>query len=157
METFSALLALCVGNSPVTDEFPTQRPVTRSFDVFFDLRVNKRLSKQSWGWWLETPSRSLWRHSNAIWTMSHMSLLLSFAVTLQDERRPETCQDNKPGLNFIAISMCKCFPFSYSQGNSVFRGIEVHIRFYFAPQMYTWLCIRMIMVLMRYHYFYWSP
>ena len=41
METFSALLALCAGNSPVTGEFPTQRPVTRSFDVFFDLRVNK--------------------------------------------------------------------------------------------------------------------
>ena len=49
METFSALLALCVGNSPVTGEFPSQRPVTRSFDVFFDLRLNKRLSKQPWG------------------------------------------------------------------------------------------------------------
>ena len=34
-----------------------QRPVTRSFDVFFDLRLNKRLRKQSWGWWFETPSR----------------------------------------------------------------------------------------------------
>ena len=65
METFSALLALCAGNSPVTGEFPAQRPVTRSFDVFFDLRFNKRLSKQSWGWWFETPSRSLWRHCNA--------------------------------------------------------------------------------------------
>ena len=54
---------LC-GNSPVTHEFPTQRPVTRSFDVFFDLRLNKWLSKQSWGWWFETPSRPLWRHSN---------------------------------------------------------------------------------------------
>ena len=43
---------------------PAQRPVTRSFDVFFDLRLNKRLSKQSWGWWFETPSRSLWRHCN---------------------------------------------------------------------------------------------
>ena len=51
----SALLALCAGNSPVTCEFPAQRPVTRSFDVFFDLRLNKRLSKQSWGWWFETP------------------------------------------------------------------------------------------------------
>ena len=39
METFSALLALCAGNSPVTGEFPAQRPVTRSFDVFFDLRL----------------------------------------------------------------------------------------------------------------------
>ena len=64
METFSALLALCEGNSPVPGEFPAQRPVTRSFDVFFDPRPNKRWSKQSWGWWLETPSRSLWRHCN---------------------------------------------------------------------------------------------
>ena len=47
-------------------EFPTQRPVTRSFDVFFDLRPNKRLSKQSWGWWFETLSRSLWRHCNGV-------------------------------------------------------------------------------------------
>ena len=62
METFSALLAIFAGNSPVPDEFPTQRPVTRSFDVFFDLRPNKRLSKQWRGWWFETQSRSLWRH-----------------------------------------------------------------------------------------------
>ena len=46
METFSALLAICAGNSPVPGEFPTQRPVTRSFDVFFDLRPNERLGKQ---------------------------------------------------------------------------------------------------------------
>ena len=56
METFSALLAICAGNSPVPGEFPTQRPVTRSFDVYFDLRPNKRLSKQSRGWWFETLS-----------------------------------------------------------------------------------------------------
>ena len=65
METFSALLAICAGNSPVPGEFPTQRPVTRSFDVYFDLRPDKRLNKQSWGWWLETLSHSLWRHGNA--------------------------------------------------------------------------------------------
>ena len=64
METFSALLALCAGNSPVTDEFPAQRPMTRSFGVFFDLCINNLLSKQSWGWWFETPSVSLWRHCN---------------------------------------------------------------------------------------------
>ena len=56
---FSASLVLCAGNSPVTGEFPSQRPVTQSFDVFFDLRL-----KQSWGWWFETPLRSLWRHCN---------------------------------------------------------------------------------------------
>ena len=50
-------------------EFPTQRPVTRSFDVFFDLRLNKRLSKQPLGWWLETPSWSLWRHCNVIYVI----------------------------------------------------------------------------------------
>ena len=64
METFSALLAICAGNSPVTGEFPTQRPVTRSFDVYFDMRPNERLSKQSWGWWFETLSSPLWRHRN---------------------------------------------------------------------------------------------
>ena len=64
MEPFSALLALCAGNSPVTGEFPAQRPVTQSFDDFFDMRLNKRLSKQAWGWWLETPSRPLWCHCN---------------------------------------------------------------------------------------------
>ena len=47
METFSALLAICTGNSPATGEFPSQRPVTQSFYVFIDLRLNKRLSKQS--------------------------------------------------------------------------------------------------------------
>ena len=46
METFSALLAICAGNSPVSGEFPAQRPVTQSFDVSFDLRLNKPFSKQ---------------------------------------------------------------------------------------------------------------
>ena len=64
MEIFSALLAICAGNSPVPGEFPTQRPATRSFDVFFDLRLNKRLSKQWCGWWFETPSGPFWHHRN---------------------------------------------------------------------------------------------
>ena len=64
METFSALLTLCAWNSPVTGEFPSRRPVTRNFDVLFDLRLNKRLSKQLKSRWFETPSSSLWRHCN---------------------------------------------------------------------------------------------
>ena len=52
------------GEFTVNGEFPTQRPVTRSFDVFFDLCPNKWLSKQLWGWWFETPSGPLCRHSN---------------------------------------------------------------------------------------------
>ena len=50
MERFSALLALCAG--------------TRSFDIFFDLSLNNRLSTQWRGWWFETPSSPLWRHCN---------------------------------------------------------------------------------------------
>ena len=56
METFSALRTICAGNSPVPGDFPTQRPVTRSFDVYFDLRPSKRFSKQSWGWCFMTSS-----------------------------------------------------------------------------------------------------
>ena len=55
METFATLLAICAGNSQVAVEFPTQRQVTQIVDVFFDLRLNERLSKQWWGWWFETP------------------------------------------------------------------------------------------------------
>ena len=66
MKTFPALLAICARNSPVSGDFPAQRPVTRNFDVFFDLRLNKRLSKQSWGWWFDTLSRPLWRHRNEL-------------------------------------------------------------------------------------------
>ena len=87
-ETFSALLALCAGNPPVTGEFPAQRPVTRSFDVFFDLRPNERLSKQSWGWWFEAQLRPLWRRSNDYgallsWISSGMKCLTNCGHFLQ--------------------------------------------------------------------------
>ena len=69
---FCVIGSLC-GEFTGPDEFPTQRPVTRSFDVFFDLRLNKRLSKHPWGWWFETPSWSLWRHRNATLLYWHWS------------------------------------------------------------------------------------
>ena len=62
-------------------EFPTQRPVARSFDVFFDLRLNKRLSKQPWGWWFETPSWSLWRHYDVNYDVSFIT-----ARTIRNEQ-----------------------------------------------------------------------
>ena len=65
-ETFSALLALYAGNLPVPGELPSQSPVAQSFDVFFDRCMNKRLSKQWWGWWFETPSHPLWCHCNGV-------------------------------------------------------------------------------------------
>ena len=102
METFSALLPICTGNSPVPGEFPTQKPVTRSFDVFFDLRSNKRLSKQWRGWWFETESYPLWRHRNVHGrircstshhsmypqnSMTPLSLLISFPIALEFSRK----------------------------------------------------------------------
>ena len=57
---------------------PRQRPVTRNFDIFFDLRLNKRLSKQTWGWWFETPSQPLWRHSNVFISSSVTSMVMTF-------------------------------------------------------------------------------
>ena len=76
METFSPLLAFWAGKSPVTGEFPAQTPVTRSFDVFFDLRLKQQLSKQRRRRWFETPSRSLWRHCN------EMSVIISVQLQL---------------------------------------------------------------------------
>ena len=61
MEASSALLALFVGNSSVTSEFPSQRPVTRRFQIFFELRPHKWLGKQSRRRRFKTPSRSLWK------------------------------------------------------------------------------------------------
>ena len=81
MKTFSALLAICAGNSPVTGDFLAQRPVTQSFEVFFDLRLNGQLSKQSWGWWFETQSRPLSRHSN------ETPLLLSYTNFIKNKYR----------------------------------------------------------------------
>ena len=81
METFSALLPICAGNSPVPGEFPTQRPVTRSFDVSFDLHLNKRLSKQSQGSWFETLSCPLRRHCNVKWQYYLKTVLHSHVGT----------------------------------------------------------------------------
>ena len=79
MSTFTALLAIFAGNSPVPGEFLAQRPVTRNFDVFFDLRLNKPLSKQWWGWWFETLSRPFWRHCNE--QQQHKSLMPLHSTT----------------------------------------------------------------------------
>ena len=96
METYSELLTICAGNSSVPGEFPVQRPVTRSFDVFFDLRLNKRLSKQSWGWWFETLSQALWRQCNA-----PVNVRISFLrQTNMNSRHGKTYKRNASGWNY---------------------------------------------------------
>ena len=89
METFPALLALCEGNSPVTGEFPSQRPMTQSFGVFVFFICACKPSKRRW---FETPPRSLWRHCNV--HIGHISssfwqllILLSDIRKISGERR----------------------------------------------------------------------
>ena len=83
METLYALLALCAGNSPVTCEFPSQSSVTRSFDVFFDLGLNKWLRKQSRRRWFEMSLCSLWRHCNANYISRSISIPYKIVFVLK--------------------------------------------------------------------------
>ena len=116
METFSALLALCAGNSPVTGEFPSQRSVTRMFDVFFDFRLNKRSSKQSRHRWFETPTHSLWRHCNDT-TVHPYNMGCHICITLNAPEIRNTCNYNRHHdffwddllLLFHSIATCPSF------------------------------------------------
>ena len=81
METFFVLLALCEGNPLVNGGFPSLRPVMWSFDVFFDLCLNKWLSKQLRWRWFETPPCSLWRHSNDFYWGSLQNLLRALKIS----------------------------------------------------------------------------
>ena len=101
MEIFSALLAICVGNSQVTGEFPTQRPVTRVFDVFLDLSLNKLMNKQ-WGlWWFET-SCPLWRY-----VMSWHGFPCAYACTI--------CTIYTHTYGSVYLLKCVCLIVSHNQ------------------------------------------
>ena len=91
-------------------EFPTQRPVTRNFDVFFDQRPNKRLSKQLWGWWFETLSWSLWRQRNDIMTTLRSLISLTTQLFVQHLVRVYNKENTKaphkcPCLRRIHLSL----------------------------------------------------
>ena len=105
----STLLALCAGNSLVVGDFPSKRPVARSFDVFFDLCLNKRLSKQSWAWWFATPSHSTWRHCNGIrfrWKSQYVLIQIVYHKILQETSWKMLQCDNQL-LNYNKISFIK--------------------------------------------------
>ena len=121
MEKSSALLAICAGNSPVTGEFSTQRPVTRSFDVFFHLRLNKQLSKQSWGFWFETLSRPLWRHCNVPKTVHLVPIL---GLDFSDVLARITC-------GWKNIVCCKIY------SNQQLSLHCIYFRFFIVPFCYT--------------------
>ena len=107
------------GNPPVTGEFPSQRPVTRSFDVFLNLRLNKRLSKQSRRRWFETPSRSLRRHCNMTWSSVFLHI---FGLT--------KCFKGSP-LRAVINTIIN-FTHSYTEFN--FRNFIVHIGSFFSSR-----------------------
>ena len=100
---FFALLDLCAGNSPVTGEFPAQRPVTRSFDACFDLHLNKRLSKQSWGWWSKTLSRPLWRHCNERFIICSTHVADIWTNITSIKRRSKCCSQNLDRYVYVLI------------------------------------------------------
>ena len=112
METFSTLLAICAS------EFPAQRPVTRSSDVFFDLRQIKQLSKHSRGWWFETLSHPLWRHCNDLTSMClvhlgfhqrhKISLWVHWTVNFQQFATVFSINKNTPWRYISTLTMtCK--------------------------------------------------
>ena len=128
-------------------EFPTQRPVTRSFDVFFDLRLNKRLSKQPWGWWFEKLSWSLWRQCNEcvgkpvfqIVTCSLFSVkplpepILSYTIRIKFQRNlnKDTRILYKKWMwnedNFVsALKFCICGSQSIQNDNQIFCQYNEH-------------------------------
>ena len=136
---FSALLAFCAENSLVTGEFPAQRPVTRSCGVFSDLRLNKRLSKQSWDWWSETPSLSWRRHCNVIWYLFyHGKSLDQIHGTLTTTSNHVASQIGKKtvesmlylytgnynGLRIRIVT--QSLPVSYVCRDNFFRGYWIH-------------------------------
>ena len=126
MEAFSALLALCAGNSPVPGEFPAQRPVTRSFDAFFYLRLNKRLSKQSWGWWFETLLRPLWRHRNGLIILVELPTSQS-VITL--------------GIVWLNIWIYCCRVFAQAQGTNGSFTAGMRMRTALTAALYRKVCL----------------
>ena len=153
MVAFSALLAICAENSPVNGEFPAQRPVTRSFDVFFDLRLNKRLSKQSWGWWFETQSRPLWRHRNASCgsdlKKSVESKFQSLFLSLRDKTslKLNVVVDGSNRWQKIEIQW-PCISNMYLQYIRRLNALKSNDILFQTPHFW-WFCILLFLVLLR--------
>ena len=98
-------------NWPFVRAVNSQRSVTRSFDIFFDLRLNKRLSEQSWGWWFETLSCPLWRHRNDCTSlinqlMYHLGILSSVPYSAN---RPAQCYPFPQTLFFVEFTFYSVF------------------------------------------------
>ena len=105
-------------------EFPSQRPVTRSFHVFFDLRLNKRWSKQSWGWWFDTPSRPLWRHCDGFFNLDYQrdevlaSIMVAKALVLEHQAISIQNTDSLPIIPDVSHELVGIIPSMPRKKNS---------------------------------------
>ena len=125
-------------------EFPTQRPVTRSFDVFFDLCLNKRLSKQSSGWWFETLSRPLWRHRNEkITNRVHIFVKVLFVLSVHTFSWTPITEpyDLKPQFNrFIYIKFISTYCHKGCEASSI-SGIRISLQIFWKLYIYIYTCV----------------
>ena len=85
------------------------RPVTRSFDVFFDPRLNKQLSKQSHGWGFETPLHPLWHQCNGLnvlprYTEAWATCLVKYSISRKIYSKYLFCI-----VFFLSITFCDLF------------------------------------------------
>ena len=123
METFSALLAISAGNSPVTGEYPPQRPVTRSFDVFFDPRLNKRLIN----WWFKRPSRPLWRACYALRWFPYVGACSPGAMKYIDPRRCCSSSHSYTDLlHFQTSAILSLFNWFISMSTFIFNNFTAY-------------------------------
>ena len=124
--------SVCAGNSPVTGEFTSQRTETRSFDVFFLLGLNKRLSKQSRRWWSEMP---LWRHCDLQclrYLVSNWETLGSDHCIAHDGRYIEMRFSDKNIIMFWctqATSYCPNQRWQITAPLNEYQGIVIHLPF----------------------------
>ena len=122
---FSALLAICVGNSTFTGEF------TKASDAlwcFLGLLLEKWLSKHAWGYWFETPSRPLWRHCNVQTLFSGTSLALSQArniIWMNNEALHQSIYEYKQQDREVIHCKCKCV---YEYSLYVWWALQVRIK-----------------------------
>ena len=127
-------MAFFAGNSPVTGAFPAQWPVTRSFDIFFDLRLNKRLSKQSWGWWFE-PIRA---HYDVIVIIiittkqkynKPVFIFISILVIASDNFIHWQCPNHEPISVLVLLPMfAKSTPYIWINSNWVINNKGYHVK-----------------------------
>ena len=91
----SALLAICAGNFTGHRWIPRTKASDASFYVFFDLRLNRRLSKQRWGRWFETPPHPLWRHCSGDWVIRQLlDMRTSVDIVYTPQRIANVCIHN---------------------------------------------------------------